>query len=220
MLRALKITVSASLIAILVWNLDWAEFLSDFRSMDPILVIIAVVLLWVQYPLSAWKWQKSLKLHGLQYPFGRLLRIHCIAFFFNNFLPTAIGGDVFRAYRTMEKAERPAHAISAVAMERLIGIASLAFLGYLSAIVLVFGGALVHKRWVSGAVMLVTIGVLFTWLVWKSGSHERIWARLKQIGRLEPLIDSIRVININRQHFPGLIGLSVLFQGVAIFTIA
>ncbi len=32
--------------------------------------------------------------------------------------------------------------------------------------------------------------------------------------------DSIRVININRQHFPGLIGLSVMYHGVAIFTIA
>ena len=38
MLRALKITVSATLIALLVWNVDWPNFLSDFRNMDPVLV--------------------------------------------------------------------------------------------------------------------------------------------------------------------------------------
>lgn len=219
MLRAFKITISASLIAILVWNLDWAHFLSNIRSMDRVLVIIAVVLLWLHYPLRAWKWQKSLKLHGLHYDFGHLLRVYCIAVFFNNFLPTAIGGDVFRAYRTMEKAKRQAHAISSIVVERLIGLAALFFLGYLSAIYLVLRGPLLHRNWVAGALALVTVGVLLTWLVWISGSHQRIWARLKNVRRLEPMIDSIRVINCNQRHFPGLIGLSLLYQGVAICTI-
>jgi len=220
MLRALKITVSATLIAILVWNVDWPNFLSDFRNMDPVLVIVAFILLWVQYPLSAWKWQKSLELHGLAYPFGRLLRILCIAFFFNNFLPTAIGGDAYRAYRTMGKAKRRAHAVSAVVVERLVGIASLVFLGYVSAIYLVFNGDLLHRRSVVGAVMLATAGVFFTWLAWKSGSHEKIWSRLKSVKKLEPLIDSVRVMRRNQQHFVGLIGLSMFNQGLAIFTTA
>ncbi len=220
MLRALKITISVSLIAILVSNLDWAESLSDFRSMDPVLVIVAVVLLWLHYPLSALKWRKSLRLHGLQYPFGRLLQIYCVGTFFSNFLPTAIGGDIYRAYRTMENATRHAHAISAVVMERLIGIAALIFLGYLSGMYLVLHGPLVHKNWVAAALILVAAGVLFAWIVWISGSHERIWVRLKKVKRLEPMIDSVRVINTNRQHFPGLIGLSLIYQAVAILTIA
>ena len=127
---------------------------------------------------------------------------------------------MFRAYRTMEKAKRRAHAFSAIVVERLTGLAALVFLGFLSAIYLVYRGPLIHRDWVAGALLLVTVGVLVTWLVWRSGSHEKLWARLKNIGRLEPLIDSIRVININRQHFPGLVGLSVLFQGAAILTVA
>ncbi len=220
MLRAFKIIVSASLIGILVWNLEWVDLRPDLRNMDLVLAVLAVLLASLAYPMSAWKWQTSLRLHGLQYPFWYLLRILCIAFFFINFLPTAIGGDAYRAYRTISKSARPAYPISAVILERLIGIAALIFLGYLSAIYLVFSGALVHQQWVGGAVIAVTVSLLFIWIFWQLSVHEKIWASLQKIARLEPLYDSIRVLNANRQHFARLIGLSLLFQGLAITTIA
>lgn len=220
MLRAFKIIVSASLIGVLVWNIDWVELRPDLRNVDPVLVVIAVLLACLQYPISAWKWQTSLKLHGLQYPFWYLLRVLCIAFFFNNFLPTAIGGDAYRAYRTISKSTRPAYPISAVILERLFGIAALVFLGYLSAIYLVYSGAFVHQRWAGGAVIAITVSLLLIWTFWRLSVHEKIWASLQKIARLEPLYDSIRVLNANRQHFGRLIGLSLLFQGVAIIGIA
>jgi len=220
MLRAIKIIVSVSLIGVLLWNLDRVDLRPDLRNMDLVLGVLAVLFGSLQYPISAWKWQTSLRLHGLQYRFWYLLRVLCIAFFFNNFLPTAIGGDAYRAYRTISKSTRPAYPISAVILERLIGIAALAFLGYLSAIYLVYSGALVHQQWVGGAVIAVTVGLIFIWIFWRFGVHEKIWASLQKIARLEPLYDSIRVLNANRQHFAQLIGLSLLFQGLAIVIIA
>jgi uncharacterized protein (TIRG00374 family) len=220
LLRLVKILVSATLIGVLVWNIDWAEFITDFSGMDPLLVAIAFILLWIQYPLSAVKWRKSLNLHGIDYPVGYLLRVHCIAFFFNNFLPTSIGGDAYRSFRTVDGAERPAHAISAVVMERIIGLVALVFLGYVSAIYLLAYGTLVHPLWVRGAVIAGFVGILGLWIFWKTGSHEKLWTRLKRIHKLEPLIDSIRVINANSRHFPGLIVQSVLYQAVAIYTVS
>jgi uncharacterized protein (TIRG00374 family) len=220
MLRLVKILVSATLIGVLVWNLDWTEFVAGLKGMDLLLATAAFILLWIQYPLSAVKWQKSLKLHGINYPLLYLLRAHCIAFFFNNFLPTSIGGDAYRSYRTMDAARRPAHAISAVVMERLIGLISLVFLGYLSAIVLIYGGSLLHHQLVTIAVYIGFVGIVIAWIFWKTGSHEKLWVRLKKIRRLEPMIDSIRVINENKKHFWGLIVQSVFYQVVAVFNVS
>lgn len=220
MTRLLKIVVSATLIGVLVWNLDLSEFADGFRNMDPQLAFAAFVLLWIQYPLSAVKWQVALRLHGIEYGAGYLLRVHCIAFFFNNFLPTSVGGDAYRAFRTMENAERKAHAISAVVMERLIGLAALVFLGFLAAVYLIFRGDLVHREWIIGATIVGSVGLVVAWVFWKTGSHEKLWARLKKIGRLEPMIDSLRVINANQKYFNSLLLYSVFYQAFAIYTVS
>lgn len=219
MIRVLKIIVSVTLIGFLIWKADWTRLRGDFVSPEAWLVLVGIVLLTLQYPVSAWKWQKSLRLHGIFVPYWELLRVLCIAFFFNNFLPTAIGGDAYRAYRTVPYAERPAHPISAVILERLAGIASLLFLGYLCAIVLAVRGTLRHTDWVVTGLIITTAGILLLMLFFWFNLHGKVAGRLKKIEKLEPVVDSFRVLDRNREHFAGLIWLSLLFQALAIVTI-
>jgi len=220
--RILKILVSITLISILLLGVDWGDLTGRLHGIDPVLASLAFVLLSIQYPISAWKWQKSLKMHGVEQPFWRLLRVLCIAFFFNNFLPTAIGGDAYRAFRTFEHSARPAHAISAVVVERLLGIVALLVLGYLAAIDLIIRGNLVHREWVALMVVAATIGGVLMLAAWRLDLPiaRRVWRKLLRVRRLEPFFDSMRTIRRNRAHFPGLIGLSLLFQIVAIITIS
>lgn len=219
-LRIFKILVSTSLIVALIWHVDWDDLESSFSSMDSATIFIAVLLLLLQFPVSAWKWQKSLRLHGLQFPFLFLLRILCIAFFFNNFLPTAIGGDAYRAYRTMNRPERRAFTISTVIVERLVGLAALLFFGYVSAIYLIYFGTLAHAHIVSLAVLAATAAGLVGLVLWLIGAPSKILTAFHNSPRLEPLYASMRVVATNRRHFVGLIGLSLLFQALAIVTIA
>lgn len=221
-MRIVKILVSATLIGILLWGVDWRDIGTRLTTLDPLLAAAAFVFLSVQYPVSAWKWRKALRLHGVDLPYFRLLRIHCIAFFFNNFLPTAIGGDAYRAYRTFPHTARPAHAISAVVVERLLGILALLFLGYVAAVYLVATDALLHPDWVAVGLGAVTVGALAASIAWKLDLPvvRRILHKLSHVGRLEPFFDSLRAIKRNRAHLAGLVGLSLLFQAIAIFTVS
>ncbi len=222
MIRIIKILVSVSLISALLWGVDWRDIVARLQGLDPMLAVASFVLLSIQYPVSAWKWRLSLRLHGVEQPYGRLLRILCIAFFFNNFLPTAIGGDAYRAYRTIEHSTRPARAISAVVVERLLGIMALLFLGYLSAIYLLATGNLVHHDWVVAGLVAITIGAVLALIAWRLDFSivRRISRKLASTPKLEPFFDSMRAISRHRQHLPGLIGLSLLLQAIAIFTIS
>ncbi len=219
MFRILKIIVSVGLIAALVWSVDWNEIYSHINELRPSLAIAATFLLSAQYAISAWKWQQSLKLHGVDYPFGYLLRILCIAFFFNNFLPTAIGGDAYRAYQTFENAKRPAYPISAVIVERILGLLVLIIFGYISAVALVASGALAYGQ----ELIILSAGmglfVLLFFFAWRAGLLGNITKKIGNIGKLEPLVESMRIMHANRGHLWGLIGLSVLFQVVAILAI-
>ena len=220
MLRLLKILVSASLIGILIWNVDWLELQANFSGMDTAIFGLAVVLLCLQYPVSAWKWQRSLLLHEMHLPYGKLLRILCIAFFFNNFLPTAIGGDAYRAFRTMKHANRPAYPISAIVLERLAGILALLFFGYVSAVLLIFNGTLQHERLIEYAVVAATLSVIGMAVLWRMGVHRKVKRKIQGFAKLEPLIASIDVLTRNRQHVGGLIFSSLVFQALAIASIA
>lgn len=216
MQRIVKIIVSAGLITALVWGVEWEDIYSHVHELSPILALTALLLLATQYPVSAWKWQRALKLHGIDYPFVYLLRILCIAFFFNNFLPTAIGGDAYRAYRTLEHAHRPAYPISTIIIERVMGLVVLLFLGYVSAIMLVVSGDLPYKQLLAVVSGTMGVFVLLILIAWKAGLLVRIKIRLGKIGKLEPLIESVRIMRENRQHLWGLIGVSLLFQSIAI----
>jgi uncharacterized protein (TIRG00374 family) len=216
MLRLLKIFVSAGLIAVLVWSVEWREIYSHASEFDLVLALLAVLILIMQYPLSAWKWQQSLALHGVNYPLGYLLRVLCIAFYFNNFLPTAIGGDTYRAYRTFKNADRPAYSISAIIVERALGLLVLVFFGYLSAVVLVVTGTLHYEKALLAVTGVGAICLLLLLLLWRAGYLIKIATRLGKIAKLEPLTESFRVMRANRQHAWGVIILSLLFQATAI----
>ena len=55
-------------------------------------------------------------------PGSYLFRTGCFAYFFNNFLPSAIGGDVYRIYRTLPPDGDRSRAVSAVLVERVVGL--------------------------------------------------------------------------------------------------
>jgi uncharacterized protein (TIRG00374 family) len=218
-LRTIKLVVSAGLILILVWNVDWSEIHSNLSKLNTTLAVAAVLILILQYPLSAWKWQKSLALHGVKYPLGYLLRILCIAFFFNNFLPSAIGGDTYRAYRTFGHASRYAYPISAVIVERVLGLFALIFFGYMSAVVLVATGAFEFKKELTIISVGLILGAILLLAFWKIGFLERLSHRLRGLSKLEPVWESARAVRANRRHLVTLVGLSLLFQFLAIVSI-
>jgi hypothetical protein len=80
-----------------------------------------------------WRWQILVKACGLQVvTWLDLFRFYLIGLFFNNFLPTSIGGDVFRIYHLIEKSGDRTAGFTSVLTERLLGIASTLILTLLS----------------------------------------------------------------------------------------
>src|SRR5690606_22407742 len=86
--------------------------------------------------VSAYKWRLLLSIHGVEYSTLRLSRYYFVALFFNNFLPTSIGGDGYRIYKTINNGRSKASAIIAVVMERVTGFGTLLTRGAGAAVLL------------------------------------------------------------------------------------
>jgi glycosyltransferase 2 family protein len=88
-----------------------------------------------------------LSIHRVPFEFRTLQKYYFIAMFFNNFLPSTIGGDSYRVIKTMHNPRSRSSAVIAVLMERLTGLAALLLLGYLGAIVEYLRRAMMCPGW-------------------------------------------------------------------------
>jgi len=103
--------------------------LSNIYRTDGILYLSAAIgFALISLVIMTIRWKLILRNYGLEVKAKRLFGFYGIGLFFNNFLPTGIGGDIMRIYKVIgETGERTA-SFASVIIERIIGIAATLFL--------------------------------------------------------------------------------------------
>jgi uncharacterized protein (TIRG00374 family) len=91
-----------------------------------------VAALLVPISFLAARWWALLAGHGFPVPFGRVFFMTYAGFFFNRFLPGAVGGDLTKALLAVSGEERKAAVVGTVILDRLIGLAVMIVLGAIS----------------------------------------------------------------------------------------
>jgi glycosyltransferase 2 family protein len=122
---AVQITVTAALLALLLRNFDWVAFRSAFERTPPWFYAAFFVVLIFGQALYVFKWQLVLRAMGTRLPFARLAEQYLVGIFFNNFLPTMIGGDAARVYY-LGRAQGYATVATSVLIDRALGFLSMA----------------------------------------------------------------------------------------------
>ncbi|MCG6872218.1 MAG: flippase-like domain-containing protein [Gammaproteobacteria bacterium] len=140
-LFVLKLLVTGTLLAVIIWQADWASIGKGLLAAELPLVLVVEACMVLCVTISAWKWDRLLRIHEVHWRFSFLHRIYFIAMFFNNFLPTSIGGDGYRIYRTLDNSRSRTCAVIAVFMERLSGIVTLLLLAWLAAALSLHGAS-------------------------------------------------------------------------------
>lgn len=221
LIRAIKIVVSVSLIAYLLHAVDWSRTIAELRHANLYLVVLAsFIFIFNTVVTSAWKWQISLRIHGLSWGFPGLSKILLIGLFMNNFLPSAIGGDIYRVYRTMPRDGQKSRAVSAVLLDRVMGLLSLFLVGALGALILY------PQQWDPRfgllAIVLVApplLAAIFP-LVFRLALFRPMFDKIGRVKKLEPLVTNTRLIFGDKQGVAKLVWVSVLFHILAVTAIS
>jgi uncharacterized protein (TIRG00374 family) len=160
-LAVLKLAVSTVLLAVLLSRADVGTMLTQFRHMNPLWTIAALGTYGLMLAVSAWRWRLLLRIQTVDVGLGTLTRSFLVATFFNNFLPSNIGGDVVRVADTAPFAGSKTLATTVVLLDRLIGlIALLAVAAAASALAWKFGLHLEGMQYVWLALVVCTVGLL------------------------------------------------------------
>jgi hypothetical protein len=100
-------------------------------------LLLALGLFVLAVVTNAIKWYILLRAQGIPVPLGALTNYTFVGFFFNNFLPANVGGDVMRGFGLARYTARSAEAAVSVIVDRIIGLMAFMFTVLAAALVAV-----------------------------------------------------------------------------------
>lgn len=121
LLFGIKLVVSAVLLAWILRRADPSEVLSAATEVSIPLLLVAYVFNFVGVLITSARWRGLLAAQDVEAPPGFLLKSVLVGMFFNNFLPSTVGGDAMRAYDSYRFAKR-GRAATSVVVDRLLGL--------------------------------------------------------------------------------------------------
>jgi len=128
-LLVLRIVISVSLLIFLVLTQfkDIGSAIKTLRVSNKTLLALSFLMHFFGVWITAERWRILLNTQKVQLGIGTLSLTVLIGSFFNNLLPTSIGGDVYRSYDVSKRANIPLEvSASVVLVERFSGIISAA----------------------------------------------------------------------------------------------
>lgn len=164
----LKIIISLALIALAFYLVDFRQVMAQLRQVQPLYFVLALAFYMVAITVNGAKWQVLLRAQGVNVPFSAVLRFIFVGFFFNNFLPANVGGDVMRGFSLARYTDRAADAAVSVIVDRVIGLMAYMTTAAIAAVIAVnFTGRaeLEQVEWVALvalAVLALGFGVLLS----------------------------------------------------------
>ncbi len=185
-----RIVVGVGLILFLLWRLDFNEILSNIQHLEASYLFYGLVTYLLFVIVSAWRWQVLLDFKKFVIPFGKTCVLYFIALFFNNLLPTTVGGDVMRVVYTMKK--RKADALAIVLVDRILGFVGL----FVFALFAVLYLLIVKQQ--TEFLPFILIGLLAIVFITYVFFSERVYSMLA------PMVQKIKVLKLgerlNRLH--------------------
>jgi uncharacterized protein (TIRG00374 family) len=182
-LLAAKVAVSLALLTYLFATSDLQALEERVRTADLLLLSAAVGCYVAMLALATWRWQLLLEALGAVAPLRHLTASYLVATFFNNFLPSNIGGDIVRVRDGSRFTGSTTSSLAVVGIDRILGLGAL---WVLAAVAFLFAGP--EARELAGArAVILGLGLVFLVLgtiFFRPGIARRLMA-VSRLNRID-----------------------------------
>lgn len=178
--RVIRIVVSVGLLVWVLRGVDLAVLKSKLASAHLGWLFLAFAVNSVGNVFGAWRWKLLLQSQGRDVPMPRLFGSYFVGLFFNNFLPSTIGGDIVRATDSKKKGGGTlTEHLTVILVERLIGLLATLALGGLAALTGAAHDIDPRITWALGGALLIASGGLY--LVLHPGFRRRVMKIVERV---------------------------------------
>lgn len=220
----LVIVLTVSLLFLVLRKVGLDELVETLRGANPTFLLLSILITPLTAIISVAKWQVLLHSQGFKVSFFYLMKLYFVGYFFNNFLPSNVGGDVVRSYELGGHIKDPAKALASVFMERMTGfivLIILACLAFVTNISLFEADIMLSLATLAGVAGL--LGVL--WLVLDPrlsrfiGAHIQLSFVQKGLRKFEKFHSATLAYKDDRRTLVWTFVLSLAFYGLAILNV-
>jgi glycosyltransferase 2 family protein len=172
----LKAIVTAGFTVWIILKTNWAEmwmYLKEIRAWHIVLYVAILVLGMI---ICSYRWKKLAEFKGIKLPLWDFFKYYLTGTFINNFMPSFVAGDAYKAYAIASPEKSYSEAGSTVVMDRITGVIGLMVLA------LIF--SLLNFKFMIGNKLLVILNLLIIF----SLCSDVIIARMKKIAWLRKLV--------------------------------
>lgn len=122
----LRVIISVSLLALLFWFMrgDILDIWLTITRCNPVFIALGLALLLVNVFMLAYRLKLIFEGESLDIGMLEAVQLTYIGYFFNNFLPTAVGGDIVKAHYASGTNGKKVQSYASVFMDRFIGLYS------------------------------------------------------------------------------------------------
>ncbi|MCK4994903.1 MAG: flippase-like domain-containing protein [Candidatus Omnitrophica bacterium] len=177
----LRILVSIVLLLVLGFFMRgrFDELLNTIRSVNIRLFLLALTVSSCILVIHAYRLKLLFEVQKIYFSGIEAVKLSFLGMFFNNFMPSTIGGDMVKLYYAKKRAKNLVEPFSAIVMDRMLGLTALTMLG---ATALLFKSELIKNNTVKLIILsffLIIIG--FFILLFFKGMTFKIVGLLKRL---------------------------------------
>jgi len=178
----IKFLVSGSILYFLFHNMDLQLFFHDLKRVNPYVILFVAVFFICLQAVSAFRW--SIILHkDVDVRYRKLLAIYFIGMFFNNFLPTMVGGDIIKGLYLYRESKKGGVSVASIFMDRYSGFSALIII---TTIAFITGYSLIKDTTLPGFLIFLIGGyTAASLIIWVGPFHSwamRILAKIHFYG--------------------------------------
>ena len=217
-----RVMISILLIVFLIKTKlkDFSDVIEILKSSDKILLLLSFSTHALGVYITAVRWKTLLDTQKVKLSTATLSATVLIGSFFNNFLPTSIGGDVFRTYDASKKGNITLGAsTSIILVERLSGVVSAS----IYAMVALFLGftAIGHQSVIIPIIIFFVIAVTFAFLIINPSLFklDKVFNRFKFIRKLKEKLSSAYDTLISFKKYKRALIVVLIFSFLLQFTV-
>ena len=118
----LKIAVSLFFVVLVVYKTNWPEVLYYLKKIQLWQIFIYIMVYAISIAISSYKWKMLAEFKGIKNHFNTYFKLYLTGTFINNFMPSFVAGDAYKAYEIAGPEKKYMQASSTVIMDRITGL--------------------------------------------------------------------------------------------------
>lgn len=124
LLLLIRIVIAAAACYIIFKDVDFSQVGLTMKRMHPLTLPAATLIYVFSQGLLGFRWWLFLRAQGVAITLWMTIKLTFLGLFFNNFMPSSVGGDLIRAWYVSRHSPKKLQAALGVAIDRIMGLVS------------------------------------------------------------------------------------------------